>query len=638
MLEKLLKHPLHCSLRSTYKTEKGIRLVAEEPKNSYQSIRQIGRRGFIASAAATAGLGVLGARLFYLQGLDPNGLAASAQANRTRSQVIPALRGEILDINGHVMARSVQRYDVTVDQSAVADFVRFDSNNNRETVTPTQLVYELADILDMSDSDVKKALDGSKKYSVIKENVTPAVFDAITKLGATFVYGEVKSERKYPDGAVGGSVIGRFSIQEVPVEGSNETQIANNSVGIERVFEKALAGTDGKRVYEISADGIRIPVGEENIEPAINGQNLRLTINQDIQFFAQQVIKKRVDELKAEWGTVVVMDVRDGSILALADSSTMDPGSQKFEYADMNPRAITQSVEPGSTEKLLTASAVMDQGLAEPTTVYDVPAELHIDGQTITDAFVHPAQRRTLSGIITDSMNTGTVLAGKELSKEERYNWLQKFGMGQLTGIELTGESSGLLPDWRDWDIRQQYTVLFGQGVSQTPLQTSLIYQALGNKGVKLKPRIVDAVIDPDGTEHKLEVEPGVRMVSEETAKKALSLMENVVVQGSAEGAAVNGYRVGGKTGTAEAPSEVRAGYDGYTTSFMGVAPLEDPRYMVSVTLQRPQGAVYTLGATTQFSQIMEKVLHTYNVPFSTTEPVEIPKFAEDEKTNGNQT
>ncbi|MFW0155195.1 peptidoglycan D,D-transpeptidase FtsI family protein [Rothia sp. P6271] len=597
--------------------------------------RAIGRRAFLASAIGTAGLGLFSARLLYLQGFDPNGIAAKAKERRIRTQEIPALRGQILDINGNILARTVQRYTVVVDQSAVAPFRRYikgDKDQNKtELVTPSQLVYELADLLKMSDSDVKAALDGDRKYSVVKDNVTPEVYNAVSDLGATFVYGKVTSERLYPNGAVGGSVVGRFQMVEAKVEGSDEVELQNNSVGIERVYGETLAGKNGERSFEISATGVRIPVGDEHNVPAVNGKNVRLTINQDIQYFAQQVVKARADELKAEWATAVVMKVSDGSILALADSSTMDPGSQKFTYADMNPRAITQATEPGSTEKILTSTALLEMGLVTPTTVFDVPAELVIDGQTITDAFEHPPQRRTFSGIITDSMNTGTVLAGKKMTPEQRYDWLKKYGLGEYTGIELTGENQGIVASWKDWDVRQQYTVLFGQGVAQTPLQTAMIYQTVGNLGIKLKPRIVDAIIDADGTEEVIPVEPGTRIISEKTARTTLSLMENVVLQ-NAKGAQIAGYRVGGKTGTAEAPSETKAGYDGYTTSFVGVAPLENPQFLVSVTIQRPDANAYNVGlagAATQFSQIMEKVLSTYNVPYSVSEPVEIPKFAE---------
>ena len=599
------------------------------------------RRGFLAGAAATGALGVIGVNLFVRQGFDPGGVANASRQKRLRSQVLPAVRGQILDINGNVMARSVQRYNLTADQTAVATFKRYNEDRTEKIdVTPSQLVYEMTDILKsvdpgITDEFIKSKLDGTSKYSVIKTDVSPEIFHKIDDLGAPFIYGEAFSQRLYPNGSVGGSVVGKYNIvDEADGNGTGGTVSRNYSVGIERVFEKELAGTPGERTYEISADGVRIPVAKEEQRLAVDGKDVRLTINRDIQYFAQQVVRARAEELKAEWCTAIVMDVRDGSLLALADSSTMDPGAKTIEdAADMTPRAISQSVEPGSTEKMLTSSALIEQGLTTPTSVYDVPATLTIDGQTFKDAFEHPAQRRTFSGIITDSMNTGTVLVGQKLTKEERYNWLKKYGVGEFTGIELTGEEQGLISDWRDWDGRQQYTVLFGQGVAQTPLQTALIFQALGNKGVRLKPRIVDAIIDADGTEHKRPVEAGVRMVSEETAASCRVLMENVVDQGHARTAKVTGYRVGGKTGTAEAPSD-KGGYDGNTTSFIGLAPIDDPRFLVAVTMQRPDGDVGSNGTTHEFSKIMEKTLHTYNVPRSTGEPETIPIFA-DGKSNG---
>ena len=599
------------------------------------------RRGFLAGAAATGALGVIGVNLFVRQGFDPGGVANASRQKRLRSQVLPAVRGQILDINGNVMARSVQRYNLTADQTAVATFKRYNEDRTEKIeVTPSQLVYEMTDILKsvdpgITDEFIKSKLDGTSKYSVIKTDVSPEIFHKIDDLGAPFIYGEAFSQRLYPNGSVGGSVVGKYNIVDEPDgNGTGGTVTRNFSVGIERVFEKELAGTPGERTYEISADGVRIPVAKEEQRLAVDGKNVRLTINRDIQYFAQQVVRARAEELKAEWCTAIVMDVRDGSLLALADSSTMDPGAKTIEDAtDMTPRAISQSVEPGSTEKMLTSSALIEQGLTTPTSVYDVPATLTIDGQTFKDAFEHPAQRRTFSGIITDSMNTGTVLVGQKLTKEERYNWLKKYGVGEFTGIELTGEQQGLISDWRDWDGRTQYTVLFGQGVAQTPLQTALIFQALGNKGVRLKPRIVDAIIDADGTEHKRPVEAGVRMVSEETASSCRVLMENMVDQGHARTAKVTGYRVGGKTGTAETPSE-KGGYEGNTTSFIGLAPIEDPRFLVAVTMQRPEGSVSTNGTTEEFSKIMEKTLHTYNVPRSTGEPELIPIFA-DGKSNG---
>lgn len=617
-------------------------MTGEKKNASAQNERKLSRRGFMMGAAGTGLLGLLSLRLVYMQGLDVDNLAATSRDSRTRVQQLPAIRGQITDINGYVLARSVQRYNIIADQTIVAPYKRYvDGQAEPIDVTPAELVYQVSDILrtvdpTISDEFIKNKMDGDSKYSVLKTNVTPEIYNRIDALGAPFLFGEVISERLYPDGPVGGSVVGRYRIVDEAVEGGqeNETVKRNLSVGIERTFEEELAGVDGKRVYEIGADGVRIPVTQEKVDGAVNGKTVRLTINRDVQYYAQQVLKARTDEVKAEWASAIVMNVRDGSIVALADSSTMDPGAEKIENAqDMVPRSISQIIEPGSTEKILTASALIEKGLTTPTDTYDVPAVLNVNGQTFKDAFEHPAQKRTFAGIITDSMNTGTVLVGQQLPKEERYQWLKKYGMGEFTGIDLTGEQQGLVSDWKTWDGRQEYTVLFGQGLAQTPLQTAMIFQVVGNLGVKVKPRIVDAIIDPDGTEHKIPVENSQRLISEKTARDCLTLMENVVTKGQAKLAQVPEYRVGGKTGTAETPSD-KGGYDGYTTSFVGVAPIEDPQFLVSVTIQRPQGEVGTIGGTAQFSKIMQRTLQAYNVPPSTTEPNIIPAFA-DGKSNG---
>lgn len=218
---------------------------------------------------------------------------------------------------------------------------------------------------------------------------------------------------------------------------------------------------------------------------------------------------------------------------------------------------------------------------------------------------------------------------GSKMDKQTRRDYMADFGVGQSTGIELPGETSGILAPADDWDFRQQFTVLFGQGVSQSPLRTASIFQAVANDGVLIEPRLVESTEEADGSVTTPEQPEGKRVVSPEAAQQTMDVMETVVTEGGAKEAAVPGYRVGGKTGTAEAPSD-QGGYDGYTTSFVGVAPMEDPQYLVAVTLQRPEGDVHTIGVTETFSTIMEQVLHHYNVPPSTTDPVEIPKEVPD--------
>ena len=571
-------------------------------------------RAQVGIALLLALLLVVAGKLFWVQGLDPTGRAEAAAQSRTQTEVIPAVRGDIRDTNGKVLARTLQRYDITVDQTAVAEFTRVKDDQSTEQVTPTQAVYDIADALSLPDTEVKNALDGDKSFNYVARGVTPEQYGKIQDLNLPYVFGQPTFQRSYPNGAVGGSIVGFLG-------GDNEAL-----GGIEQTQDEQLRGVNGERRYEISGDGVRIPVAPQELQAAEDGADVQLSVDSDVQYFAQQAVSERTEELNAEWGTAVVMDIKTGKVLAMADSSTVDPNVPgEADSEDLGVRSVTHAVEPGSTQKILTTAAVMDQGIADPETEITVPPNLQIDSEKITDAFDHGTQNRTVAGIIADSMNTGTVIMGAKMDKQTRHDYMADFGVGQSTGIELPGETSGILAPADEWDFRQQFTVLFGQGVSQSPLRTASIFQAVANGGVLIEPRLVESTEQADGTVSTSEQPEGKRVVSEDAAQKTLDVMETVVTEGGAEEAAVPGYRVGGKTGTAEAPSD-QGGYDGYTTSFVGVAPMEDPQYLVGITLQRPEGDVHTIGVTETFSTIMEQVLHHYNVPPSTSDPVAITK------------
>lgn len=571
-------------------------------------------RAQVGIALLLALLLVVAGKLFWVQGLDPTGRAEAAAQSRTQTEVIPAVRGDIRDTNGKVLARTLQRYDITVDQTAVAEFTRVKDDQSTEQVTPTRAVYDIADALSLPDTEVKNALDGDKTFNYIARGVTPEQYGKIQDLNLPYVFGQPTFQRSYPNGAVGGSVVGFLG-------GDNEAL-----GGVEQTQDEQLRGVDGERRYEISGDGVRIPVAPQELQAAEDGADVQLSVDSDVQYFAQQAVSERAEELNAEWGSAVVMDIKTGKVLAMADSSTVDPNVPgKADSEDLGVRSVTHAVEPGSTQKILTTAAVMDQGIADPDTEITVPPNLQIDSEKITDAFDHGTQNRTVAGIIADSMNTGTVIMGAKMDKQTRHDYMAKFGVGQSTGIELPGETSGILAPADEWDFRQQFTVLFGQGVSQSPLRTASIFQAVANDGVLIEPRLMEATEQADGTVTTSGQPEGKRVISEEAAQKTLNVMETVITEGGAKEAAVPGYRVGGKTGTAEAPSD-QGGYDGYTTSFVGVAPMEDPQYLVGITLQRPEGDVHTIGVTETFSTIMEQVLHHYNVPPSTSDPVAITK------------
>lgn len=588
--------------------------ATDDPQLGMQ--RPASRREFIGLAIGLFALVLLALRLVWVQGFDLSGRAASAENARLRQERLPALRGEIVDRTGAVMARSIQRYDIAVDQTLVQDIIMRNPDGTTRTVSVLETIQNLADILHISDDDVRDALDGDANFQYLFRSATPEQWNAVRELQLGYVTAEPVSQRSYPNGQLGGSVVGFM--------GGDGDALA----GIELSQNDVLSGEDGSRTFEISADGVRIPVAPQDEVSAVDGGSVQLTIDRDVQYYAQEAVAARVKELDAEWGTAVVLRVSDGQVLALADSTMVDPNEpgRTENEGDYSPRAVAAAVEPGSTEKTLTASAAIEEGKAEPLSEVPVPAELTIDGQTFTDSFNHGAEDRTFAGIVADSMNTGTVEVGSRLSPEQRHTWLKNFGIGDLTGIEIPGETMGLLADWTAWDTRQQYTVLFGHGLSQSPLRTATIYQTVANDGVLVEPRVVLSTTDATGNTTQAPTPEPRRVISSETAAQVLEIMETVVTVGGAPDAAVEGYRVGGKSGTAEAPGD-QGGYDGYTTSFVGMAPMEDPQYVVAVTLQRPKGDVRTIGASGVFSRIMGDVLKHYGVSPSTTEPVALDKF-----------
>ncbi|MDO4254845.1 MAG: penicillin-binding protein 2 [Kocuria sp.] len=578
--------------------------------------QSVSRREFIGLVVGLVALVFLALRLVWVQGLDIRGRAASAENARLRQESLPASRGEILDRTGSVLARSIQRYDIAVDQTLVRDITVRNPDGETQVVTVLGTIRALADILHLPDDEVKEALDGDATFHYLHRSATPEQWNAIRDLKLGYITGEPVSQRSYPNGSLGGSVVGFMG-------GEGEAL-----AGIELSHNAVLSGEDGSRTFEISADGVRIPVAPHEEVLPVDGGNVQLTLDRDVQYYAQEAVAARVKELDAQWGTAVVLRVADGQVLALADATMVDPNDpgRTENEGDYSPRAVAAAVEPGSTEKTVTAAAVIEEGKVQALSEVPVPAELTIDGQTFTDSFSHGAEDRTFAGVIADSMNTGTVEVGKKLTAEQRHSWLKKFGIGELTGIEIPGETKGLLANWTQWDTRQQYTVLFGQGLSQSPLRTATIYQAVANDGVLIEPRVVMSTSDAEGNTTAADAPEPRRVMSSETASQVLEIMESVITVGGAPEAAVEGYRVGGKSGTAEAPSD-HGGYDGYTTSFVGMGPMEDPQYVVAVTLQRPQGDVRTIGAAGVFSQIMGNVLKHYGVSPSTTEAVALDKF-----------
>jgi cell division protein FtsI (penicillin-binding protein 3) len=567
---------------------------------------------------------VVGGKLFLVQGLDVGGMAEAALNKRMTQTVLPAERGSILDADGTVLANSVIRYNVVVDQTVntkTETFKRLETVDGKEKlvdVSRDQGISELAGALGMDKDDVRNAVTGESRYYIVAKDLKPDVEDRISKMQIPGIVTEGVSKRVYPNGSVAGGIVGFLQ------DGYT------GQAGIEQTQDELLKGKDGKRLFEIGADGLRIPVGLDELTPPEDGKDVKLTLNSDLQYFAQQAIQSQSDKLGAEWGIIIVMDAKTGNLIAMADTNSPDPNNPGLVAAkDRGVRSVTAAYEPGSVEKMITAAALIEEGKSSPLDTFTLPPSYTVDGQTFSDSFAHGTEERTLAGILGWSMNTGTVMAGQRLSKEQRHDWLQKFGIGEAPDIGLPSTSSGILTPADQWDGRQEYTVLFGQGVSQSTLQTVRAFQTIANNGVMLQPRLIDSYLSPDGSEEKAAQQPPRQVVSNNTAQQVQDILESAVTEGQIKDAAIDGYRVGAKTGTSESPcDDGKSGFCGYTASIVGMAPMDDPRFIVEVVLQRPKGSIYGITQGPVFRSVMSQALRTYNVQPSTGEPARLPQYA----------
>lgn len=514
------------------------------------------------------------ARLVYVQVVAGPQIALEARENRMTTASVIGARGEITDAEGVVLATSVERYDISVNQQRIADYEARGSAVGLDG--PAGVAARLAPLLDMNPAELGGRLVGDRPFVFVKKGVLPAVAREIRAMRIDGVNVDKVPDRVYPKGTVAGNIVGFVNSDGVGLQ------------GLESALDEDLRGVKGSERYERGKGGQPIPGGESEQTPARDGRSVRLTIDSDLQWRAEEELRNQVAATGATGGTVVVMRPT-GEVLALADSTAFDPN----EPGDFGTGALSMSVsgvfEPGSTGKVVTMAAALQEGLVGPTDPFVVADRITTpNGQTFKDSHDHPVQQLTATGVFAESSNTGTVQIGERLSLEQRHRYLSLFGFGTRTGIEMPGESPGILHPWEEWDGRSRYAVLFGQAVSVNALQATSVFATIANGGVRVTPHLVEGWTSPDGTHTPAPAPEGVRVVSEETAATVLSMMESVVDDGTGSNAAVPGYRVAGKTGTAQkfAPA-------GITASFIGVAPADDPQVVTAVILHDPRSSIF---------------------------------------------
>jgi len=551
---------------------------------------------------------VFAGRLVYVQALEGPRLAEDALNTRLRHSTLQGPRGDILDANGEVLATSVQRYNVGVNQIRVREFeAEIDGETKEGAVAAAAL---LAPILGRDAAELGADMVGESTFAYIARGLTPAQWREIRALRIPGIEPELTSERIYPNGTTAGNVLGYVG------------RDGEGLAGLELTFESALRGVPGSSVVEVGRTGQSIPTGLRETTPAEPGDTLHTSIDRDIQFRAQEVIDETVDRYAAQWGALVVQEIATGRILALADSDTVDPNDyQATPPENRGSRAVQAAYENGSTGKLPTLAAAIDTGVVTPTTTFTTPDRYTTpSGQTFSDADPHATEQMTVAGILATSSNTGTVMIGDRLSDDQRYEYLRAFGMGERTGIELPGETPGILGSPDTWDGRQRYTTMFGQGLAVNLVQNTAIVAALGNGGVYLPPRLVDGTTDASGRFHAAETAEGRQVVSEETAAQMVTMMEGVVSQeGTGVLGQLDGYRLAGKTGTAQVPDD-EGNLTRTVANFVGVAPADDPQFAVGIVVYHPGHQVpSSIIAAPAFKEIAGFTLQHLGIPPSTT-------------------
>ncbi|MET7524196.1 penicillin-binding transpeptidase domain-containing protein [Streptomyces sp. 900116325] len=564
-------------------------------------------------------------RLLQVQAVDASAYAAKAEQNRYLEYTISAERGEITDRSGIALAISVDAYDITADPKM------FTPEDSKAPDAPQQAAALLAPILGVDAEELTKKLSKPKsRYAVLARRQTPQVWKQIKDLKSVFaekaqkdranggpganvlagVFQESTTKRVYPNGGLAAGILGYVNAE------------GKGAGGLESQLDKELAGEDGKIKYAQSG-GRRVPTAGTKEVPAVAGSDIELTIDRDIQWAAQKAISDQVKKSKADRGYVIVQNTRTGEVLAMANAPGFDPNDlSQADAASLGNAAVQDVYEPGSTSKVMSMAAVLEEGAATPGTHVTVPNRLHRGDRLFKDDIDHATWYLTLNGVLAKSSNIGTILATGQLGKTQAeankvlYSYLRKFGIGSPTGLDYPGETPGILAKPQDWSTSQQYTIPFGQGLSLNAMQAASVYSTIANGGVRIQPTLVRGTKGADGRFTPATAPEQTRVISEKTAKSLAGMLESVVgdEEGTGTKARIPGYRVAGKTGTANRVDPVRGGYHGYTASFAGFAPADDPQITVYCAIQNPTKGSYFGGQICGpiYKQVMEFALKTF--------------------------
>jgi cell division protein FtsI (penicillin-binding protein 3) len=540
------------------------------------------------------------------------------------TDVQKAVRGSIVDRNDDKLAFTIEARALTFQPVKVRKQLEEEKAKDPDEPDPDTRLREIATDIATRLSNRPDAktllakLTGKESFAYLARSVDPAVAEAIMAK-----FPEVGSERQdirqYPGGSLAANIVGGIDWD------------GHGLLGLEDSMDAKLAGTDGSVTYDRGSDGVMIPGSMRNRHEAVDGSTVQLTLDDDIQFYVQQQVQQAKDVSGASNVSAVVLDAKTGEVLAMSNDNTFDPSQDigRQGTRQMGNPAVASPFEPGSVNKIVTAATAIEMGLTNPDEVLSVPGSIDMGGVTVKDAWNHGVDQYTTTGIFGKSSNVGTLMMAQRFGPEKFAEMLTKFGLGERTGVGLPGESAGLVPPIDQWSGSSFANLPIGQGLSMTLLQMAGMYQAIANDGVRIPPRVVKAIVAADGTRTAEEAPEGIRVVSPETAVAVRNMLRATVQrdprgvqQGTGWQAAVEGYQIAGKTGTAQQINPNCGCYydDHYWITFAGLAPSDDPRYVIGIMSDNPRRAADGQPGTTVaplFHNIAAWLLQRENVPLS---------------------
>lgn len=552
--------------------------------------------------------GVISVRLIAVQAVGGEEYTAFGASQRFQQVDLPAARGSIFDRNGHDLAISIPQRTIWADPQLVED-----AADVAAAVAPA-LELDLAGQVALADR-----LGRGGRFTYVARRVDDDVADAIEELELPGVFTIDEPERFAPAGELAGSVLGQVGVDN---EGLS---------GLEAQYEELLTGEPGELVVERDHKGRTIPGGEQELEPAVRGDDLVLSLDRAMQYEAERALAAQIAAKGADGGVVVVSRPETGEILAMANlAKDVETGEIRPVRNNM---AVTTVYDPGSVNKVITVAAALEEGLVAPSTELVVPDSLQVSDHLFTDHDPHPTEPWSVTRILTESSNVGTIKLAQMLGKDRLDEYLRRFGLGQRTALGFPNETPGIMLDPDEWSGTSMGSIPIGQGISVTALQMLEAYNVLANDGMYVPPKLVLETVDADGTSHAVDSPEPHRVVSSATATRMRDMLANVVAEGTGTRGGIQGYTVAGKTGTARKPLPTGGYQDAegyhYVSTFAGFVPAERPELSIIVVIDEPTGDIYggTVAAPV-FADLAQYGLRLYRVPPPLVERAPAPDTA----------